>query len=407
MSDLGFYGPAVLGGLAFLLRLPGLLRAPRDPLLRAVAALLLTGWGVFFFGAIPTISTVNDLTGVPNFSAPLVYTILTAFSGSCIVLIINWRGGPPERIRRATYWCVGVYSLVCVALFVLFALGSAPVERLRDLDTYYATTPYIREMIVLYLVAHTVSAIIMTLLCRRWSRDVSGVLRAGLFLMVAGYLLTLVYDVCKFAAVGARWAGLDWDGLSTDVARPLASAASFLIATGLGLPLVVQRLVGPWRDWRRHRRLGPLWRLLSGVSAARPSVVISPLSSVGVRLLQRESDIHDGLLTLNPYFDPDVRARALGRALARGARPAEAEAEGGAAMVVAALGALRADPEQLVIADSRGGQEGAGYEPLDLVRVSRALLRAGTAAGPGAERGTGRGAVRRAGGGRPDRLPEG
>ncbi|MER5770310.1 MAB_1171c family putative transporter [Streptomyces sp. NPDC001985] len=373
MSDLSFYGPAALGGLAFLIRLPGLLRNPRDPLLRAVALLLITGWGVFFFGAIPTIAWVNEVTGVPNFSAPLVYTILTAFSGSCIVLIINWRGGPPERIRRATRWCAGIYGLVGVALFVLFFLGDAPVERLRDLDTYYITTPCIREMIVLYLLAHTVSAIIMTVLCRRWSRDVSGVLRAGLFLMVAGYLLTLAYDVCKFAAVGARWAGHDWDALSTGVARPFASAASFLIATGLGLPLVVQRLESPWRDWCRYRRLGPLWRLLGEAAEGRGSARISPFSSAGVRLLQRESDIHDGLLTLNPYFDPGVRAGVLAGALAAGADPRDAEAAAEAAMVTAALAALRADPEHRVIASSRTLQPGAGHASRDLLRMSRAL----------------------------------
>ncbi|MER7045866.1 MAB_1171c family putative transporter [Streptomyces jumonjinensis] len=379
MSDLGFYGPAALGGLAFLLRLPGLIRNPRDPMLRAVAMLLVTGWGVFFFGALPTIAKVNEMTGVPNFSAPLVYTILTAFSGSCIVLIINWQGSPPERIRRATRWCAGIYGLVCVALFVLFALGDAPEERLRDLDTYYATTPYIREMIVLYLLAHTVSAIIMTFLCRRWSRDVSGVLRVGLFLMVVGYLLTLVYDVCKFTAVGARWAGHDWSTLSTDIARPLASAASLLIATGLGLPLVVQRLEAPWREWSRYRRLGPLWRLLREVAAARPSVRISLLSPAGVRLLQRESDIHDGLLTLHPYLDPEIRARALLDALASGVCRKDAEAAAEAAMVVAALGAMRSGDARQQIAAARAAQRGAGYGCRDLVRMSRALRDCATA----------------------------
>ncbi|MEO3975281.1 MAB_1171c family putative transporter [Streptomyces sp. CAU 1734] len=376
MSDFSFYGPALLGGLAFLLRLPGLLRNPHDPLLRAVAVLLVTGWGVFFFGAIPTIAKVNELTGVPNFSAPLVYTILTAFSGSCIVLIINWRGGPPRRIRRATRWCIGIYSLVGVALCVLFALGEAPAERLRDLDTYYANTPYIREMIVLYLVTHTVSAIIMTALCHRWSRDVSGVLRTGLVLMVSGYLLTLVYDICKFAAVGARWAGGDWDELSTDVARPLASAASLFIATGLGLPLVVQRLEGPWRSWSRYRELGPLWRLLSGLTAGRSNLRMSPLSSVGVRLLQRESDIHDGLLALNPHFDPEVRAAALAAALAAGASPEDASARAEAAMVVAALEALAADPGQHPTGPDtamRPGTSGHASCDRDLVRMSRAL----------------------------------
>ncbi len=38
-----------------------------------------------------------------------------------------------------------------VALWVLFLPADAPAERLRDLDTYYATTPFMREEILLYL----------------------------------------------------------------------------------------------------------------------------------------------------------------------------------------------------------------------------------------------------------------
>ncbi|MEU4953859.1 hypothetical protein AB0G57_32025 [Streptomyces lavendulae] len=50
------------------------------------------------------------------------------------------------------------------------------------------------------------------------------------------------------------------------------------------------------------------------------------LSTVGVRRLHRESGIHDGLLTLNPYFDLTLRARALADALAHGASDDDAAA---------------------------------------------------------------------------------
>ncbi|MGW3321729.1 MAB_1171c family putative transporter [Streptomyces virginiae] len=375
MSDLSFFGPALLGALAFLIRLPGLLRNPRDPLLRAVAMLLLTASGVFLFGSIPMIAKVNETTGVANISAPLVYSILTAFSGSCIVLLINWRGGSAARIRHATRWCVGTYGLVIVALFGLFALGSAPVERLRDLDTYYANTPYIREMIVLYLVAHTASSLVMTSLCRRWSREVDGELRTGLYLMVFGYLVTVAYDVCKFSAVGARWAGQDWDFLSTDIARPLASVASPFVAIGFGLPLVVQRLKGPWWDWKRHRELGPLWRLVQNLAPDHKSPRISLFAPPGVRVLQRESDIHDGFLTLNPYFDRGLRDAARADALASGAAPHDADAYADAVMLTAAKEALLADPGHQVIASSEALQEGPGGDSLDLARISQALCR--------------------------------
>lgn len=58
--------------------------------------------------------------------------------------------------RLSRRWITG-YGVVSVALVGLYLLGDCREERLRDLDTYYATTPFIREMIVLYLAALTVA----------------------------------------------------------------------------------------------------------------------------------------------------------------------------------------------------------------------------------------------------------
>jgi len=43
------------------------------------------------------------------------------------------------------------------------------VERRTDLDTYYASAPFIREMIVLYLVSYMTATAMTTLLCWRWA----------------------------------------------------------------------------------------------------------------------------------------------------------------------------------------------------------------------------------------------
>ncbi|MFJ3222086.1 MAB_1171c family putative transporter [Streptomyces sp. NPDC086783] len=373
MSDITFFIPAVLGGLAFLFRLPGLIRNPRDTLLWCVASLLLTACGVFFFASIPVIAAVNDLTGIPNFSGPLVYCVLTAYSGSCLVLLINWRGGPPDQVRRATRLCIALYSGICALLFVLFFLAGHTVERLRDLDTYFANTPYMREMIVLYLTAHAVSAIVMTTLCWRWSREVDGALRTGLYLMVPGILLTLAYDALKFAAVGARWAGHDWDFLGTDIARPIAAAGAPLIAVGFGYPLVAQRLSSTLSDRRRYRQLGLLWHVTRELTGADRSTAVPPWTSPGMRLLQRERDIHDALLALNPYFDEAVRTRAHTDALATGKARQEADAAADAAMILAALDAVRADPDRHVIASTQALQAVAGENSRSLVAISAAL----------------------------------
>jgi hypothetical protein len=376
MGDLSMTVPgAVLFG-AFLLKLPALRQNREDVLLRCVCALLLLAGMVFLLAAVPVLAAVNRITGVPNFAAPLVYAVLTALSAVCIVLVVIWRGGATARTRRVSQWVLGSYGVVIVALVILFALGDASVERLRDLDTYYASTPFIREMILLYLLAHTVAAVVTSALCWRWSVRVNGVLRAGLTLIVAGYLLNLGYDITKFAAIGARWAGHDMDWLSTDVARPVASASAFLIGTGFALPLVAQRLAVEYRTLVRYRQLTPLARLLADPrGGGPPGVAIGRWASMALRLTRREAAIHDGLIALRPYLDPVIRARVEERALAMGRPAPAARALAAAVTVVAAAEARWSEPGGGAVARGRMcPAPGAGAE--DLVPLSLALREA-------------------------------
>jgi hypothetical protein len=369
-----YYIPAAALGIALAFKIPGMRRDWHDPLLRCVCALLVLGASTFFFAAPPTIAAVNRITGVPNFSAPLVYAILTAFSGSCLVLLVNWRGGPPEETRLISRRVIVGYGVVALTLVVLFTLGEAPVERLRDLDTYYATTPYIREMIVLYLAAHSVAAVGMTALCWHWSLQVRGWLRCGLVTIVVGSLFNLAYGVSKSTAFFACWAGRDWDALSSALAPPLASAGALFCAVGFILPLLARRLSDTWHTWSTYRQLGTLWReLRTAVPKGTPSVRISWWSPADLRVTQRESDIHDGMLNLYPYFDPALRASAYEAAVAAGSDPGQAQAVADAAMVAAALSARTADPEGKIISSADSYTSKAAERPRDLVRMSLAL----------------------------------
>ncbi|NBM16602.1 MAB_1171c family putative transporter [Streptomyces sp. GC420] len=376
MDGSSYYIPAVVMAAALVFKLPALARGWRDPLLRSVCALLALAAAVFAFAAPPTIAAVNRATGIPNVSAPLVYALLSAFSASCLVLIVYWRGGPPEQTRRVARRLIAGYGVVIVALIVLFVLGNAPVERLRDLDTYYANTPFIREMIVLYLVALTVAGVAMNVLCGRWALEVGGWLRAGLLVIVLGYLFNLAYCVTKFAAVAARWAGGDgdWDGLSTYVAPILASAAAQVSAIGFCLPLVGQRLSGIWKTWYAYHQLDPLWREVRtlGPRDARP-VRLSLWPSAELRLTQRESAIHDGVLALIPYFDPGVRERAYEAARTARCDPAQARCIADAAMLAAAVRARSADPDGKIINLADEVPPTAAEAPYDLVGMSTAL----------------------------------
>ncbi len=378
MNDSSYYVPCLAMMIVLVLKGRTVLLAWRDPLLRSVYALLLLSVLVFLFAAPPTIDLVNRVTGVPNISAPVVYCLLSAFSASCLVLIINWRGGPPEASRRASRRWIAGYAVVIVATAALFALGNTPEQRLRDFDTYYADTPFIREMIVLYLVALTVANIAMNMMCWPWALQVHGWLRVGLLVIVVGFFCNIAFAATKLTAVVARWNGGDLDHLSTYVAPALAAAAEVVTAAGFCIPLALQRVGDVWNAWSTYRRLSPLWRELRPLSGHGDRAVrIAWWSPAELQVTQRESDIHDGMLSLYPYFDPDLRTRAYTAALATGSSPAAARAEADAAMVTAALRARAADPDGMVItaATTTTDPTSPTEAPRDLIGMSIALRR--------------------------------
>ncbi|MER5811852.1 MAB_1171c family putative transporter [Streptomyces sp. NPDC002033] len=362
--------PAAILTLAFAIRLPVMMRFWRiDPNVRSVGGLLLLASAVFYFGRPDTLAAMNRGTGVPNFAAPVLYTLLTLFCASCLVMIIHWRGGDPRWVRR-TSWTIGiVYSAVVAGLWTTFAFADVPVERLRDLDTYYANTPWMREHILLYLGAHTVACAITSVVTWSWLRQVSGWLRSGLVLLVIGFLLNLCYDTVKLTAVVARWTGNDLDWLSTYVAPPIAAVCALFIAVGFILPHAGEALQRIGTDYYHFRALAPFVRELEPLDTG--SLRLPRRSPISRRLVQRRTRISDGLLRLQPYMDPAVRERALAEALAQGEAPGRAAATADAVSVVAALRRLRGGGAP---AEDGAAPTGPAQVP-DLVAVSKALRR--------------------------------
>lgn len=240
-SGIVFYIPGVLLLVAAGLKLSAGTGLWRDSLVAPSNAILLVGSAVCVLSAPPTIRYVNDATGVANFSAPLVYAGMTALSASYLVLMIRWKGGPPETQQRAARLVLGVYALVIAGIWVLFVLAEVPVERTQDLDTYYANTPCMREMIVLYMVAHTAATVALAVMSVSWLREVRGVTRVGLILLIVGLTFDAGYQIAKYTAIAARWNGVDWDFLSTDVSPPLVMLAGITTAAGFAVPGSVRR----------------------------------------------------------------------------------------------------------------------------------------------------------------------
>ncbi|MBT2449514.1 hypothetical protein J7F03_20960 [Streptomyces sp. ISL-43] len=336
MNGSDYYIPAAALGLAFLSKLPGLVRRWRDPMVRSVAGLLLMAGAGFALAAPPTITVVNRAVGVPNVSAPLVYAINNVFNTFCIVLLAYWREGLGEDVQRRVRRWFAACGAVILLIAACFALGEAPVERLRDLDTHYASTPWIREMIVIYLSWHIVVGVVVPAMCWRWSRVVDGWLRAGLLTLVAGFTFSTAFGLAKAAAVITRWAGGDLDFLSTEVAPPLAGMGAVLTTTGFLLPQG-RRMAAAWEAWQTYRWMGPLWRRLRTLMGLPATTTW--WEPFGSRLLDRETDIHDDLLALSPYCDLQTMTACHDRALDDGVSPDDAWDVAAATMIALAIAA--------------------------------------------------------------------
>lgn len=371
MNGSDYYVPAAALGIAFLSKVPGLIRRRHDPMVRSVAGLLFMSSAGFAFAAPPTITVVNRAVGVPNVSGPLVYAILSVFNTCCIVLLAYWREGLGEHVQRRVRRWFAACGAVVLLITGCFALGEAPVERLRDLDTHYASTPWIREMIVIYLSWHIVVGVVVPTMCWRWSRVVDGWLRAGLLTLVAGFVFSTGFGLAKAAAVAARWAGGDLDFLSTEVAPPLAGLGAVLTTTGFLLPQG-RRAAAAWDTWRTYRWMGPLWRglrTLMGLPAT--TNWWDPLAS---RLFDRETEIHDDLLALAPYCDLGTMTACHDRALDDGVSPGEAWDLAAATMIARAIEAKRSAAEtggdlQETGTDALGAVLGTGTR--GIARISR------------------------------------
>jgi hypothetical protein len=349
--------------------------ALRNPLTVSTCAAIVLGALVLVCAAPATLATVNELTGVPNFGAPLTYGMLSAYSCAVLVLLINWRGGSRARVRRLVLRAMAAYGLLVVAIVVLFALADADTERLTDLDTYYAGTPFMREMILLYLLGHTAAMLVMCAVCVKWGREVGGLLRTGLRLILLGALLDVVgFQLTKYTAVAARWTGHDLDFLSTTVAPPMASLAALLCSAGFALPRLLPPVLAHWRGLGDYRRLEPLWSLVEPVSTA-PAPPTGWWQLPQARLQWREVSIHDALLTLAPYFDHRVRERVRDSALNAGRTSHEARLAAEAAMLADAArrAAAREEPPEATGTYRLHATEVLG--PSGLVELAQALQR--------------------------------
>ncbi|MEV6613991.1 MAB_1171c family putative transporter [Streptomyces sp. NPDC051051] len=374
MNGLPHYVSAAVLWLGLLVRAPDLLRHRHDPYLRSICAVLGLAGLCFLLGAPPTVGAVNRLGATPNLAAPLTYAAITGYSAASQVLIVHWRGGP--RVRRTARRWILAYTLVVLGIVTMFVLGDAPVERRVDLDTYYANTPFLREMIVLYLLGHLAAVGVTTVSALRWARDVRGWLRAGLVTLGFGSLCGVVYSLARLTAVAARWTGHDWSALVTDASPAAAGLGAVMTVVGVLVPLAGPRLT-EWRRTRRtYARLEPLEHELDGVLTRHALRLPRPCwARPATRLVWRRTSIHNALTHLDAYVDRELYDATLRAALRRTGDAERAAATAWATVIAAAV-------RQEAHAGPDGGDRGAGEsawflerapDPAALVRIADAL----------------------------------
>ena len=303
--------PTAFLAIALLLKLPTIMRAWRDPDVKATTLLLSFATAVLVVITPVNIERLNQLTGVPNIASPWAYSFLTAFGATALTMIMRWREEPSarrQRRMRRIYW---IYAGIIVMLWVTFLLARVPEPRIYDLDTYYASTPWMSEHILLYLGAHMATSLVATYMLVKWFAEVENRwLRAGVVFLQLGFGSGLVFDVVKLIAIGARWSGHDWDTLSTNIAPPFALLAGILVAMGFIVPQAGP-LQQKWvHDRREYWLLRSLWRAVREVTPSSAPARFGLWVPLDLRLVQRQQRIHDALRVLVPYFDQDLYQRA-------------------------------------------------------------------------------------------------
>ncbi|MER5696123.1 MAB_1171c family putative transporter [Streptomyces mirabilis] len=373
--------------LGLAAKMPDLVRHRRDPFLCALSATLAIGSLCFLFGAPPTVGAVNRVSGIPNLAAPLTYAAITAYGASSMVLVVYWRGGP--RVRRiARCWMTG-YAFVLVALAVLFALGDVPKERRTDFDTYYSTTPYTAEMIVLYLLAHLIAVTATATATLRWARDVHGWLRAGLLTMAVGTAIGTGYSISKIIAIVAYWCGHDWSTLATQISPAAAGLGALLFVTGILIPLAGPGLAAWLRSWRTYVRLGPLQGELDDVLTRRNLRVPRPRPfSASALLMWRQTSIQNALGHLGMLFDRDLYDQTHDAVLQKVDDGEQADATAWAAIIAAAVRVERSGQQVSPSPSGDGRMLPQAPDPSTLVHISNALATSDIVATTRIHRGT-------------------
>ncbi|MCM6778549.1 hypothetical protein NDR87_34210 [Nocardia sp. CDC159] len=323
----------------------------------------------------PSVRLINRITGIPNITGLIVYILLIFLAGSMQAVILVWQRGPAEIGPKIRVRAIG-YAAIGLLLIALFFAGNPVEERPVDFDIYYAKSPWLAELIVIYNVVFAVAAADFVY-CALSSARVTDRpwLRRGLYLVAVSGLLGVISTVTRMSAVVARWFDVtDLDRLDTEIGPAIAALGIVVACVGYTLPAAGERCTDLIARLREYHALRPLWRAIRTAAPGLSSPIDAPWWDLKLRTTRRLAEIRDGQLALRAYTHPTAEDHA--RRLAEQAglddidRAAVVEAAGIKAAVQARLGNLPARPAP-PRSPSRGGSDSAG-EIAWLTRVSNA-----------------------------------
>ncbi|MDX8031083.1 MAB_1171c family putative transporter [Lentzea sp. BCCO 10_0856] len=264
------------------------------------------------FAAPANITWINWASGVPNFAALLVYSLVVCFAGAAFALVLYWRYPPVQAWQRVRLIVVS-YTSIVAAMIVLFFKSEVGEERQVDFDTFYATQPTVAVFLFIYLVATAVGCGGQAYHCWQGSRDEAISARPWLARGLRWYCATALFPVA-FAVIKLFVLLMDWFGeRSFDIlslAAPLMASLSMIpLVIAMALPVFGPRRPSPslWvRRWRTYFALRPLHRALvhvnPGIVLVAPGKFLNPHHRVRRQIIE----LNDWRWALTPYFDLSV-----------------------------------------------------------------------------------------------------
>ncbi|WP_434439199.1 MAB_1171c family putative transporter [Lentzea sp. E54] len=261
------------------------------------------------FAAPANITWINLVSGIPNFAALLVYSLVVCFAGAAFALVLYWRYPAAQAWQRVRLILIS-YGSIVAAMVVLFFKSEVGEERQVDFDTYYATQPTVAVFLFIYFVATGVGCGGQAYHCWQGARDEAISARPwlarGLRWYCAAALFPMAFAVIKLFVLLMNWAGERTFDVLSLTAPLMASLSIFPLVIAMALPVFGPRRPSPslWlRRWRTYFALRPLHRALThvnpGIVLVAPGKFLNPHHRVRRQIIE----LNDWRWALTPYFD--------------------------------------------------------------------------------------------------------